>query len=62
MLSHKSRWLMDAVMLFAGGVIALGIVLVIALGYLALDLEFLPTGASQNLDVFCWVGSMMKAA
>ena len=32
MLSHKSRWLKDAVMLFAGGVIALGIVLVIALG------------------------------
>ena len=32
MLSHKSRWLKDAVTLFAGGVIALGLVLVIALG------------------------------
>ncbi len=32
MLSHKSRWLRDSVTLFAGGVIALGIVLVIALG------------------------------
>lgn len=31
MLSHKSRWLRDSVTLFAGGVIALGIVLVIAL-------------------------------
>lgn len=31
MLGHKSRWLRDAVMLFAGGVIALGIVLVAAL-------------------------------
>ena len=32
MLSHKSRWLKDSVTLFAGGVIALGFVLVIALG------------------------------
>jgi hypothetical protein len=31
MLGHKSRWLRDSVTLFAGGVIALGIVLVIAL-------------------------------
>ena len=31
MLSHKSRWLKDAVTLFAGGVIALGVVLVTAL-------------------------------
>ena len=32
MLGHKSRWLKDSVTLFAGGVITLGIVLVIALG------------------------------
>ena len=32
MLSHKSRWLRDAVMLFAGGIVALGLVLVIAIG------------------------------
>ena len=31
MLGHKSRWLKDSVTLFAGGVIALGVVLVIAL-------------------------------
>ncbi len=30
-LRHKSQWLRDSVMLFAGGVIALGVVLVIAL-------------------------------
>ncbi|MBN8580181.1 MAG: hypothetical protein J0L96_05880 [Anaerolineae bacterium] len=31
LLSYKSRWLRDAVLLFGGGVIALGIVLVVAL-------------------------------
>ena len=32
MLSHKSSWLRAAVILFGGGVIALGLVLVVALG------------------------------